>query len=213
MANDVDTKSSTANASLRATFQLLGKHSTSTRRNAIGLKLWRDDIAEMMAKLVRRKQSKGDWLSNVKSKLSHYEAEYQQQKEATTILELAFWKVKLDELGKGENTMSNKKRKIDGSDFRSQCRISCGADIVIQHVLSYLVVPPPKDCHFDLDVPPLEDYHSDEEDNDSSSEETGDNIDSESDDSSSEESSEGMNSDSDDGSSGESDDMDNESIV
>ena len=117
------------------------------------------------------------------------------------MLELALWKTTLDELGKGENTMSNKKRKIDGSGLRSRCRISCGADIVIQHVLSYLVVPPPEDCH------------SDSEDNDSSSEESGDDVDSDSDSvaSSLEESSEGMNSDSDDGSSGESDGMDNES--
>ena len=83
------------------------------------------------------------------------------------MLELALWKTTLDELGKGENTMSNKKRKIDESDFRSWCRISCGADIVMPHVLSYLVVPPLKDCH------------SDEEFNDSSSEES-DGIDSES---------------------------------
>ena len=117
------------------------------------------------------------------------------------MLELALWKTTLDELGKGENTMSNKKRKIDGSDIRSRCRISCGADIVIQHVLSYLVVPPPEDCQSDI------------EDNDSTSEESGDDMDSESDESSSEESSEGMNSDSDDGSSEESDDMDNESAV
>ena len=124
-------------------------------------------MAEMMAEPIPRKQSKGDWLSDVKSKLSHYEAEYQQLKKAT----LALWKTKLDELGKGGNTMtmSNKKRKIDGSDLRSRCRISCGADIVIHHVLSYLVVPPPEDCQSDV------------EDNDSSSEENGDDMDSESD--------------------------------
>ena len=50
------------------------------------------------------------------------------------MLELALWKTTLDELGKGENTMSNKKRK--------RCRISCGADIVIQRVLPYLIIPP-----------------------------------------------------------------------
>ena len=54
------------------------------------------------------------------------------------MLELALWKTTLDELGKGKNTMSNKKRKIDDSDLRSRCRISCGADIVIEHVLPYL---------------------------------------------------------------------------
>ena len=106
------------------------------------------------------------------------------------MLELTLWKITLDELGTGGDTMSNKKRKIDDSDIRSQCRISCGADIVIEHVLPYLIVAPLEDCH------------SDEEFNDSSFKKGGDDIDSGSDDSSSEESSEGMNSDSDDGSSG-----------
>ena len=147
LANIVDTGSPAANASLKTIFQFLVKVSISTRVDAIGLKLWRDDMAEMMAELIPSKQSKGDWLSDVKSKLSHYEAEYQQLKEATSTLELALWKTKLDELGKGGDTMSNKKRKIDDSDLRSRCRISCGADIVIQHVLSYLVVTPPEDCH------------------------------------------------------------------
>ena len=85
------------------------------------------------------------------------------------MLELALWKTTLDELGKGENTMSNKKRKIDGSEIRSRCWISCRADIVIQHVLPYLIVPPLEDCH------------SDEEFSDSSSEESGDDMDNESD--------------------------------
>ena len=112
------------------------------RVNAIGLKLWRDDVAEMMAEPIPSKQSKGVWFSNVKSKLSHYEAEYQQLKEATTMLELALWKMKLDESncqgGKGE-TQYNKKRKIEDVYLRSQCRVNCGADIVIEHVLTYLV--------------------------------------------------------------------------
>ena len=146
------------------------KVSLSTRVDAIGLKLWRDDMAEMMAEPIPRKQSRRSWLDEVESKLSHFEAGYQQLKEAATTLELALWKTKLDEFGKGGDTiMSNKKRKIDDSDIRNRCRISCGADIVIQHVLSYLVVPPPEDCQSDV------------EDNDSCSEENGDDMDSESD--------------------------------
>ena len=34
---------------------------------------------------------------------------------------------------------SQKKLKLDESCFRNQCRISCGSDIVIEHVLPYLV--------------------------------------------------------------------------
>ena len=98
-------------------------------------------------------------------------------KEATAFLELALWKTKLGE-SNGQNqggTRHSKKRKIEDFDFRKQCRVNCGADIVIEHVLSYLVVPPPEDCHSD-----------DEEDNYSSSEESDDDMDSDSDDSRSE---------------------------
>ena len=142
LANVVDTGSSAANASLKITFQILVKVSISIRVDAIGLKQWRDDVDELMAEPIPCRQSKGDWLNDVKSKLSHYEAEYQKLKEATTTLELALWKMKLDELncqgGKGE-TQYNKKRKIEDVYLRSQFRISCGADIVIEHVLPYLV--------------------------------------------------------------------------
>ena len=100
------------NVSLESILQFVLKVSTVTRVNAIGVKLWRDNVAEMMAEPIpRRKQSKVDWLSNVKSKLRHYEDEYQQLKDATTTLELALWKVKLDEpsLNSNEGEIQQKK--------------------------------------------------------------------------------------------------------
>ena len=99
-------------------------------------------MAEMMAEPIPRKQSKGDWLEEVKSKLSHYEAEYFNLIEATSFLELAVWKTKLDELKSQSQRLGKKRRKIEDSDLRNQCHISCGADIVIEHVLKYLIVPP-----------------------------------------------------------------------
>ena len=131
---------------LRAILQLLVNVSISTRINSIGIKQWRDDMSRMVAEPIPRKQSKIVWLEEVKSKLSHDEAEYQQLKEATTILELALWKTKLDELncqGGKRETQYNKKRKIEDVYLRNQFRISCGADIVIEHVLSYLVEEAP----------------------------------------------------------------------
>ena len=126
-------------------FQFLVKHITSTRVDAIGLKLWRDDMAKMMAEPIPRKQSKGDWLSNAKSKLSHYEDEYQQLKEATTTLELALWKVKLDESSLNSNggeIQCNNRRKAKDSDLRTLCRINCGAHIIIENMLPYLTELP-----------------------------------------------------------------------
>ena len=61
------------------------------------------------------------------------------------MLELALWKMKLDDSncqGPGQ-TQYNKKRKIEDANLRSQFRISCGADIVIEHVLPYLVEEAP----------------------------------------------------------------------
>ena len=50
---------------LRATFHCLVKVSMSTHVDAIGLKLWRDDIAGMMAEPIPRKQSKSVDLARV----------------------------------------------------------------------------------------------------------------------------------------------------
>lgn len=56
------------------------------------------------------------------------------------MLELALWKAKMNEESKPINCGGrNKKVKIDELDFRSQCRISCGADSIIENVLPYLL--------------------------------------------------------------------------
>jgi hypothetical protein len=44
------------------------------------------------------------------------------------------------DLGKMMDT-SNKKMKMDSSDFRLQCHINCGADHVVENVLPYLLPP------------------------------------------------------------------------
>ena len=56
------------------------------------------------------------------------------------LIELALWKTKLDK--PNGQIKGKKRRKVEDSDLRNQCRISCGADIVIEHVLKYLIVPP-----------------------------------------------------------------------
>ena len=83
--------------------------------------------------------NQGDWLDSVKSKLAGYEAEYQCLKESTTLLELALWKMKINDNDNKNSYGQNKKLKIDESNRRSQCRVGCGADVVIRHVISYLL--------------------------------------------------------------------------
>ena len=61
----------------------------------------------------------------------------------TSLLELAMWNARMDDSLDHGKTMGggNKKMKMDESEFRLQCRISCGADAVIENVLPYLLPP------------------------------------------------------------------------
>ena len=113
--------------------------SISKRVKAIGVKKWRDDITNAkITKLSPHHQcsiiQKRAFISETKTKLAQYEDEYHRLKEATSILELTLWKHKIDEI-----TGEGKKRKHEESNVREQSRIGCGADIIIEHVLPFLV--------------------------------------------------------------------------
>ena len=59
------------------------------------------------------------------------------------MLELAMWKIKIYDSKDHGNAMGdcNKKLKMDLADYRLQCRISCGADHVVENVWPYLLPP------------------------------------------------------------------------
>ena len=75
---------------------------------------------------------------------------YELAKEASTVLELALWKMKIDErvvsniddqrvVSYIDDQSSRKKAKVeDEMSPRNLCRINCGADIIILSVLHYL---------------------------------------------------------------------------
>ena len=109
--------------------------------NAIGLK-WQGRIARDIEGWLFTHHNwvvdKSTFPSTIQSKLAEYEAEYSFLKEATTTLELALWQNKMCEQSKIDSS-HNKRIKIDEDGLRKQCRIYCGADVVIQHVLPYLV--------------------------------------------------------------------------
>ena len=111
--------------------------SISKRVKAIGVKHWRNELTniEYIERGGAREQARQVFRSEVDAKLVKYETEYQNLKEATTILELVLWKNKMMDFG----NQGAKKRKADESNVREQYRINCGADIVIQHVLPYLL--------------------------------------------------------------------------
>jgi len=115
----------------------------SERMEALPFKVWRDCIKQM----VRAADFKlgGDSLNvlrSIRANLFHFEDELPKLKEATTILELALWKVKMTE---NENIHQEvvyrrqKKVKTDESSIRSPCRATCGASVVIEHVLPFLI--------------------------------------------------------------------------
>ena len=127
--------------SRRETYQFLVKCSFIERINTIGLKQWRDNVINMVMgpKFTMPYDVKeGNWLDDIRSKLILYEAEYHRLKEATSLLELVLWR---NEIGKSKSDDGRKsrKRKFEEPDSRSQCRVSCGADIIIRNVLPYLV--------------------------------------------------------------------------
>lgn len=81
-------------------------------------------------------------LDRIRSKLTTYQRDFRTLKEATTMLELAMWSAKMNEsthINPSSSEKRSKKMMIDASGFRTQCRISCGADIVIQHMLPYIL--------------------------------------------------------------------------
>ena len=119
-------------------FRYLVKYSMAGRISAIGLRQWRDDITN---EIETTKVAFRSFRATIQSKISEYEASYQELKEAATMIELVLWKNKISEARKviNEEGGSRKKMKLDESAIREQCRSRCGANIVIENVLPYLL--------------------------------------------------------------------------
>jgi hypothetical protein len=79
-------------------------------------------------------------LHAIRLKLDNFEVGLIKLKEITTILELSLWKLKMTENSHlVEMIHCNKKMRNDESDMRRQCRVTCGADVVIGHMLPFLI--------------------------------------------------------------------------
>jgi hypothetical protein len=60
--------------------------------------------------------------------------------EATNILKLALWKIKMNEMKNLDmSTQCQKKMNTVESSTRQQCRVTCGAYVVIGRVLPYII--------------------------------------------------------------------------
>ena len=112
----------------------------SDRMEALAFRVWRDYITNMILSAGFKWGKSNQYIiQRIRAKVAHFEAEYPKLKEITTIIELALWKIRINEYIREEKMIHEKKMKTDESSIRRQCRITCGADVVIRHVLPYLI--------------------------------------------------------------------------
>jgi hypothetical protein len=122
--------------------QFLVMFSLAERVEALAFTVWRDYISNM----IQTGEFKYNYWVNfhtiqrIREKVAHFEDEYIKQKELMTLLELALWKMRMNEnISQEEATRCWKIVKTDESSMRRQFRITCGADVVIRHVFTYLI--------------------------------------------------------------------------
>jgi len=115
------------------TFRYLLRISVTDRLDSLGIRRWRIDLENCIKSLPEEAKFRDMDILAVYDRLATYEI----AKEATSVLELALWKAKIDE-------SRSKRARVDSSmSYKDQCRINSGADIVIRNVLPYLL-PKPK---------------------------------------------------------------------
>jgi hypothetical protein len=122
------------------TFCFLTRCSIAKRVKAIGVKHFRDAMSDDWMGDNRNNFNREEWRAETVTKLEYYESEYRRLKESTSLIELALWKLRMDDDSKAGGR-GNKKIKIDLSEFRLQCRVSCGADHVVKNVWPYSLPP------------------------------------------------------------------------
>jgi hypothetical protein len=117
----------------------------SDRVEALAFKVWRDHIANVIHTAeFQYFDSSGNQnqniISRIKAKVTHFEAELPKLKEVTLILELALWKLRINEKSPEEEaTNYQKKIMTEESSIRRQCCVTCGADVVVGSVLPFLI--------------------------------------------------------------------------
>jgi len=111
------------------TFRFIVHGSISERLDSLNVKRWRKELEKNVNAIHERVNMRGKDTLLVYNKLDLFE----RVKEATSMLELSLWKAAID------NRLDKKARTGYGTSYRAQCRISCGAEIVIQNVIPFLL--------------------------------------------------------------------------
>ena len=121
--------------------RFLVNYSTADTLRLIGIREWRDNITKLIESLPRCPS----YFYYIRIKLAVYTVEYRKLKDYSAILELALWKHRIGQMIPATKISSaawDRKKKsntYESVKYRKQCRVTCGADSVIDHVLSYLV--------------------------------------------------------------------------
>jgi len=114
---------------VKASWKLV-KNPSVLVRSSLTFKVWRDHIKNMIksAEFNYCNQSGNqNIISTIRAKITHFEAKYFKLKEATTILELALWELRMTVNNKTHQDVMHKEVRIDQLEFRfrRQCRVTC----------------------------------------------------------------------------------------
>lgn len=128
---------------LRRTFCVLVVGSITKRAKAIGSKVLKKELRDyVFGDVPDGIQQRKDFITVVQTTLGKCEEEYSKLKEATSMIELVLWKIRMNDCFSEQKyeTRRFKKMKLDKPpDIRHRCRVTCGAGTVIEHVLPYLL--------------------------------------------------------------------------
>ena len=119
----------------------------SDRVEALAFKVWRDHSTDMIHTAnFQCNMDNTDILRRIQAKIAHFEDEYPRLKEITSIIELALWKSGMDA------SHLQKKIKTNKLSIRSRCHMTCGADVVINLVLPYLMTVADEESDFNVEL-------------------------------------------------------------
>jgi len=119
----------------RERMQFLVMCGMSSRVEALAFRVWRDYTTNMILSAgFKWVKSNQNIIQRIRAEIAYFEDEYTKLKDITTIIELALWKIRINEYIREE-----KKEQACGLSIRRQNRITCGTDVIIRHVLPYLI--------------------------------------------------------------------------
>ena len=123
------------------TFRYLLHVSIADRLDSLCVRRWRIELEKCVNEFPDKASVRENETKALYAKLETYES----LREGTSVLELALWKAKIDEMDSTNNystglVQCNKRARVDNEvSYKDQCRINCGADIVVRNVLRYLL--------------------------------------------------------------------------